>query len=137
MKKITSKLILVMMVLAMTCGLAACGSGKQFSSISDYLNSDQVKTALDTMKKQFEGQGMKIDVSADGNKMVYTFTYETVEKTDDLAQQLESAMAQQDARFQSNCEEIKKYVDIDKAYVVIKYVDSKGEEIYSKEYSSN
>ena len=59
MKKITSKLTLLLMVLAMTFGLVACG-GKEFSSISDYLNSDQVKTQLDSVKKQVEGSGMKI-----------------------------------------------------------------------------
>ena len=135
MKKITSKLTLLLMVLAMTFGLVACG-GKEFSSISDYLNSDQVKTQLDSVKKQVEGSGMKIDVTAEGDKMVYTYTYEKLEKTDGMAEQLESALKQQDSRFQNTCEEIKKYVDVDTAYVVIKYVDSKGTEIYSKEYSS-
>ena len=53
-----------------------------------------------------------------------------------MAKQLEEGIKAQDATFQSTANQIKQYVDVDSATVVIKYVDSKGEEIYSKEYKS-
>lgn len=165
MKKITSKLLLLMMVLVMAFGLAACGSddkketttsgtttggtsqtqapttgskssGKMYSSISDYLNDATVKEALSTMEKSVSGSGMNIKVTSEDDKLIYTFTYEKLEKTDEMAKQLEEGIKAQDATFQSTANQVKQYVDVDSATVVIKYVDSKGEEIYSKEYVS-
>lgn len=111
-------------------------SGKMYSSISDYLNDATVKEALSTMEKSVSGSGMNIKVTAEGDKMIYTFTYEKLEKTDEMAKQLEEGIKAQDATFQSTANQVKQYVDVDSATVVIKYVDSKGEEIYSKEYKS-
>ena len=165
MKKITSKLLLLMMVLVMAFGLAACGSddkketttsgtttggtsqtqapatdskssGKMYSSISDYLNDATVKEALSTMEKSVSGSGMNIKVTSEDDKLIYTFTYEKLEKTDEMAKQLEEGIKAQDATFQSTANQVKQYVDVDSATVGIKYVDSKGEEIYSKEYVS-
>lgn len=160
MKKITSKLLLLMMVLVMAFGLAACGSddkketttsgtsqtqapasdskdsSKPYSSISAYLEDDTVKQALSTLEKSLEGSGMNIKITAEGDKLVYTFAYEKLEKTDDMTKQLEEGIKAQDATFQSTANQVKQYVDVDTATVVIKYVDSKGEEIYSKEYVS-
>lgn len=161
MKKITSKLLLLMMVLVMAFGLAACGSddkketttsgssqtqapdnkdsksgGKMYSSISEYLNDATVKEALSTMEKSVSGSGMNIKVTSEDDKLIYTFTYEKLEKTDEMAKQLEEGIKAQDATFQNTANQVKQYVDVDSATVVIKYVDSKGEEIYSKEYKS-
>ena len=164
MKKITSKLLLLMMVLVMAFGLAACGSddkketttggsgtsqtqtqapaedkkdsSKMYSSISEYLNDATVKEALSTMEKTLDGSGMNLKVTGEDNKLIYTFTYEKIEKTDDMAAQLEEGIKAQDSTFQSTANQVKEYVDVDSAVVVIKYIDSKGEEIFSKEYTS-
>lgn len=169
MKKSTSKLLVLMMVLAMAFSLAACGSkddasnsstttdnaatnessqsqgstdnkssssSSSYSSVEEYVNSPEIQNALSTLEKQLEGSGMNIKITADGNKMIYTYTYEDTEKADGMAESLEQALSAQDATFQATADQIKKEVKVDSATVVIEYVDSKGEMIYSKEYTS-
>lgn len=178
MKRLTSKLVVLMMVLTMAFSLAACGSkddasnssttndnatndnvtneattndssqsqssadksssssSSSYSSVEEYVNSPEIQNALSTLEKQLEGSGMNIKITADGNKMIYTYTYENQEKVDGLAESLEQALSAQDATFQATAEQIKEAVGVDSASVVIEYVDSKGEMIYSKEYTS-
>lgn len=177
MKKLTSKLVVLMMVLAMAFGMVACGSkddasnssitndnatneatttdeaaatdeatatessdssssSSSYNSVEEYVNSPTIKNALSTLEKQLEGSGMNIKIKADGNKMIYTYTYENTEKVDGMAESLEQALSAQDATFQATADQIKQAVKVDSASVVIEYVDSKGEMIYSKEYTS-
>ena len=174
MKKLTSKLVVLMMVLAMAFGMVACGSkddasnsstindsatneatatdeatatessnssnnsssSSSYNSVEEYVNSPTIKNALSTLEKQLEGSGMNIKITADGNKMIYTYTYENTEKVDGMEESLEQALSAQDATFQATADQIKQAVNVDSASVVIEYVDSKGEMIYSKEYTS-
>ena len=190
MKKITSKLLILMMILVMTFGLAACGSGKDdqkddatsqaqatdnndgtsgtdttssaddsddetdgtdqapvtdnddssgsasYKTVSDYINADEVKDVFSALEKSLEGSGMSMKISAEDNKLIYTYTYDEIEKTDEMANQLEESVAAQDATFQNTANEIKGYVESDTVTVVIEYLDCNGEEIYSKEYVS-
>lgn len=154
MKKITSKLLVMVMVLTMAFGLAACGGDKKstttsgtggdsssstsstYNSVEEYVNSAEVQSALKTLEQQQSGNGMNIKVTAEGDKMIYTFKYENTEKTDGMAEALEAAIETQDATFQNTADQIKKYVNVDTATVVIKYIDSKDEMIFTKEYTS-
>lgn len=172
MKKLTSKLLVLVMVLAMAFSLSACGgddskvsttdqgttnegttnesttnessqsdSGSDkksdgYSSLEDYVNSDEVQSAFSTLEKSLSGSGMSIKISAKDNMMIYTYTYDKTEKSDVLAEQLEKAMETQDATFQATADGIKKEVDVDSAIVRIEYIDCNGEEIYSKEYTA-
>lgn len=132
MKKITSKLLLLMMVLVMTFGMTACGK----VTVSDYINSDEVKEAFSTLEKSLEGTGMSIKISAEDDKLIYTYTYDEIEKTDDMTAQLEQSISAQDATFQNTANEVKEYVSNDSVTVVIEYIDCNGDEIFSKEYVS-
>ena len=132
MKKITSKLLLLMMVLVMTFGMTACGK----VTVSDYINSDEVKETFSTLEKSLEGTGMSIKISAEDDKLIYTYTYDEIEKTDDMTAQLEQSISAQDATFQNIANEVKEYVSNDSVTVVIEYIDCNGDEIFSKEYVS-
>lgn len=150
MKKNTTKLLLLMMVLVMSLGLAACGSDKDneketkasqvsqkkgnsiYDTVSDYVNSDEIQKTFETLKKNIEGSGMNLEITAEGDKLIYTYTYESIEKTDEMAEQLES-MVEQDTTLQSMANGLKKCVNSDRVIVVMRYVDCKGKEIYSKE----
>lgn len=133
MKKLTTNFLLLVTILAMTFGLVACGGN---SSVEDYLNSEEVQSQLSTLEKSLEGSGMNIKVTAKDNKMIYTYTYDNMEKSDKLADQLETAVAAQDSTFQTTADKIKSEVGVDSAIVVIEYVDKNGEMIYTKEYTA-
>ncbi len=134
MKKLGTKIIALAAVAVMSLSMMACG--KEYKSVEDYVKSDEVQDVLSTLESQMQGTGMSIEITADGDKMVYTYTYDSIEKADGMAETLETAMESQDETFQSTADEIKELVDVKTATVVIEYVDCNGELIYSKEYTS-
>lgn len=133
MKKLTTNFLLLVTILAMAFSLVACGGN---NSVEDYVNSEEVQSQLSTLEKSLEGSGMNIKISAKDNKMIYTYTYDNMEKSDELAEQLEAAMQAQDSKFQATADGIKSEVGVDSASVVIEYIDKNGEMIYTKEYTA-
>ena len=135
MKKVTSKLVLLLMVLVMMFGLTACG-GKKYSSVSDYLNSDEIKTTFDEAKKSMEGSGIDVEISADGDKMIYTYNCSQIEKSDELVAAMEAQLSKADATFQDAANQMKDFVDVEKGQIEVKYIDKAGELICSKTYTA-
>lgn len=184
MRKLSSKLLLLTLVFAMTLSLAACGirrrtgstgstngnvtsensqsssndsqsssndsqSGQDegskskgnalYDSVADYVNSDAMQAALDSMKNTYANDVMSIDMVAEGeNKLVYIFSYDTITHTegDGMAEALEQAIGTQDATFQQTANAIKPFVNNDEVIVEIRYIDMNGTIIYSKTYVS-
>lgn len=134
MKKIASKVLMPIMMLVMVVGLVACG--KQYSSVSDYLNADEVKSQLSQAQKSLEGSGITVDVTADGDKMVYTYNCAKLTKSDELVTAMESQMAKADSTFQNAANEMKKFVDVENGQIEVTYKDSAGETICSKTYTA-
>lgn len=132
MKKLVKRIAALAVVTVMGLSMVACG--KKYKSVEAYVNSPEVQKIISDAESEVSGMGMKIEVTADGDKMVYTYTYENIEKADGMEEQLESAMSAQDSTFQTTANEIKKVVKADHPSVVIEYVDCNGEMIYSKEY---
>lgn len=166
MKKFTSKLLLVMMVLTMAFGLAACGSEKNdsktnnsqgsvsntnnqtssknqdeakkaYASVEDYVSSDEVQAVLSEVEGTLSGTGMGIAIKADGDKMIYSYKYDSIKKadlTDEQIAALETSVEAESDTFQDTADELKKLVDADSPSVVLEYVDANNEVIYSKEF---
>ena len=107
-----------------------------YDTMTDYVNSSEVQDVLSTSNSQLSGTGMKIDITAEGNKMVYTYTYESLTKQDGMAESLESAMKSQDSTFQSTANTLKVVIKEANPTIVIRYVDCNGEVIYEKEYAA-
>lgn len=133
MKKLTTNFLLLVTILAMAFSLVACGGN---NSLEDYVNSEEVQSQFSTLQKSLEGSGMNIKISAKDNKMIYTYTYDNMEKSDELAEKLEAEMQTQDSKFQATADSIKTEAGVDSASVVIEYVDKNGEMIYTKEYTA-
>lgn len=133
MKKCKTNFLVLVTILAMAFSLAACGGTK---TVEDYVNSEEAQSQFSTLQKSLEGSGLSMKISAEGNKMIYTYTYESIEKSDDLVESLETAVAAQDSTFQATADGIKKEIDADSVSVVVEYVDCNGEMIYSKEYTA-
>lgn len=107
-----------------------------YDTMADYVNSSEVQDALNMSNSQLSGTGMKVDITAEGNKMVYTFTYESLTKQDGMAESVESAVKSQDSTFQGTANTLKVVVKEANPAIVIKYVDCNGEIIYEKEYAA-
>ena len=135
MKKLVKKIVVLAAVAAMGLSMIACG--KKFSSVADYVKSDEVKEVLTETRNMLEGTGMSIDIKADGDKMVYTYKYDSIEKADLSDAQisaLESGVEAENDTFQGSADELKKLVDADSPSIVLEYVDANDEVIYSKEF---
>ena len=105
--------------------------GGKFASMEDYVNSDIVQSQI---ADSIEGMGMEIQ--ADGNKLIYIYTYETQMPTDSLASILESALESQKSTFQSVASTLKSIVDVENPVVVVSYRNADGSEIVSQEFAA-
>ena len=67
MKKVLSMVMCAIMVVAITLSMAGCNNT---ITVQDYIESDAFKTEMETLKEQFEGQGISVDVSDEMVKAV-------------------------------------------------------------------
>lgn len=131
MKKLGKKIIVLAVVTVMGLSMIACGKKK---SVEAYVKSSEVQEVLETTQSELSGTGLSVDITADGDKMVFTYTYADYEKADVDVELLEAGMEAQASTFQEMANEIKKNVSVDKPSVVLEYVDKNGELIYSEEF---
>ena len=110
---------------------------KKYASVADYVSSDEVQYVLDMFETQLAGSGMSMDILAEGDKLVYSYKMEGIEKanlTDEEIANLGSSVEAESATFQETADQVKKLVDAEAPSLVIRYLDANGEEIYSKEF---
>lgn len=132
MKKLTSKIVVVMMVAAMAFGMVACGS----KTMEDYFETDTMKQQIEQVKSQVEGSGLSVDVKAEGNKITYTYKYDSIEYSDELKSSLEQAMQGQEATLQSTATSLKEQAKVDSVTMVYVYLDCNGKEVFTKEFTA-
>lgn len=117
----------------------AAVTGK-FASVEEFVNSDLVQSQMETMKSSVEDSGMNIDVTGEGDKLIYTFTYGDLGELDDdtkstMASALESALETQASTFESVASSLKAAVEAENPVVVVRYMTNDGEELYSQEFT--
>lgn len=144
MKKRMVRLSAVITAVFMLCGLCACGGkeyatvsggAKKYESVSDYVNS--INRSYQIYEKEISGDDdVEVQITAEGDVMVYTFRFEDMEKSDELSEALESELAKEDKTFLDAADEIRQYVNVETATVEVRYVDRKDELVYSKKYTS-
>ncbi len=115
--------------------------GEKYASIQAFLDDPEVKTQIDAMVDAMASSGnMNITVTAEGSKLIYTFTFPEFEEGTDMdavATQLEDDMTQQAATFEGIAGELKAVVEEANPTVVVTYKAADGSDIYSKEFSAS
>lgn len=165
MRKKVLKLAACTLVLAMALSLGACSSDSKdkdsdkkttvedkntdnndtddssssgkFETMDEYVASDQVQSEMETLKASLEGQGMSIDMRGEGNKLIYSYKYDTLVKEEGMEETLESEAAKQESTFIQTAKLMKTVVSVDNPTVVIEYIDANGEMIFTKEYPAD
>ncbi len=112
------------------------GNGK-FATVADFANSSEVQTQLEAQKRSLDGSGMDIAITGEDNKLIYTFTYLEMENQEGMAEALQQGLESEKTTFVSVAKSIKLAVDVDDPVVIVRYLDSKGEEIYSAEFTAD
>lgn len=103
---------------------------EKFASMQEYVDSQ--KEIFDETLKQLEGSGMSMKIYAEGNTLVYHYTYDEEVKVtaDDLAE-METTLAASKEQFQELIRQLEALVDADDIAIRILYENPDGSEVYS------
>ncbi|MDE7300147.1 MAG: DUF4854 domain-containing protein, partial [Lachnospiraceae bacterium] len=104
--------------------------------VQEYLddNSDD----LSAVEKASEGTGVKLSITAEGSKLVYTAQYEIQLPVDDsnkaeLEASFKDAMESQKSDMEETLKELKEQIDDKNISIVFRYLNMDGTELYSDE----
>ena len=137
MKNLALSIVAVLVAITTVFGLTACGETPE-QKLKSYIESDTVQEQISSMTSSFESM-LDIDVKAEGEKVVFDFTYKT--QIDDatletVKSQLETAFDSLASTFESMANQIKKEVGIENATVVININNADGTNIVNLEYKA-
>ena len=137
MKKLALSIVAILVAIITVFGLTACGETPE-QKLKSYIESDTVQEQISSMTSSFESM-LDIDVKAEGEKVVFDFTYKT--QIDDatletVKSQLETAFDSLASTFESMANQIKKEVGIENATVVININNADGTNIVNLEYKA-
>lgn len=110
----------------------------KFHSLEDFVNSDLVQSQLKSQLDALEGTGISGKVTAEGNKLFYTFTIENDSISSLISKDiLDTGLETQADTFRGIASMLRAAVDVENPVVVIRYLDSFGNEITSREFSAD
>ena len=118
---------------------APIGSVGSFSSVEEYLNNPLVKDQLDKLINSEENADMMMTITAEGDVMVYTYTFDesmdlsTDEMKDMVKDMLDGAMESQKATFEASLSQLHTLINSDVSIKII-YCGADGTEIASYEF---
>ena len=120
MKKIATVLASLCLAFVMVVTLTACGGGKEFDSIQEYI--DAQKEQIDEAIKANEGSGMTMEVKADGDTLM-PVGEETTSYFDNNIDNFK-------AQFEAVINEMKELIDVKDPKVKLVYENPDGTVIY-------
>lgn len=138
MKKTTLRTVAMALVMTMMLAFTACGN--TVTSVEDYLKTDMMQEMIKESKDEINGSGMSIDIRAEGNTMIYEYTFDDGSFDDSVLdavkEQLVSGLASEAATFENVAADINSDLKIDDCIVVVRYLYN-GETLAESEYTAN
>ena len=124
---------------ATTAPSATTSSTGVYKNMEEYISDPTVKASLDQAIKSAAGSGMTIDITAEGNTLIYKYTYNQQMSSDSvpvetLKQSLETAMNSQKDQMQNFANQIGNVVEETPAIISLQYIDADGTPLYEKEF---
>ncbi len=120
-----------------TAGLTASG---KFATVEEFVNSDVMQSQFESMKSALEGDsGVTVDLTGEGNKLVYTFTYadlDDVEDMDALSEALEASVEEMASTFQGVATALKDAVEAENPVVAVRYAAPDGTLLLDHEFTA-
>lgn len=153
MKKLI-KLLTCAAMLAMVLSLAACGGDDDksseksttedkkytYDSIKDFVDSEEFQAELKTLMDSMDQSEMKMEVSGEGNKLIYSYTYTDIVIDDTtktaMAEALEEGLTAQSSQFTSLAASLTEEINVTDPIVKVEYIDAEGTVIYEKEFTA-
>ena len=139
MKKTTLKTIAIALVMTLMLAMTACGGNKD-AALEKYFQTDEMQEMVQEAKDSVEGSGMSIEILAEGNTLIYEYTFEennfNDSELDTVTDQLVSGLESYASTFEGIASDLNEELKIDNSKVVVRYLYN-GEILAESEYTAN
>ena len=139
MKKTTLKTIAIALVMTLMLAMTACGGNKD-AALEKYFQTDEMQEIIQEAKDSVEGSGMSIELLAEGNTLIYEYTFEennfNDSELDTVTDQLVSRLESYASTFEGIASDLNKELKIDNSKVVVRYLYN-GETLAESEYTAD
>lgn len=137
MKKVLAALLVAGCLLT---GLAGCSvtTSKPLSMDVTQALEDYAEENLRFAEEQMDGSGVNLEITVDGNSLIYTYTNETQMDNNDgsVTSQLDAAAESNADSFQSVVDQIAQDINQQDIQLKVVYLNADGTELGSYSYSS-
>lgn len=115
---------------------SAAVTGK-YKTMDEFAASDEVQSQISSLKESMAEGGMDIAITGEDNKLIYSYTYRDMTKSDELATALADGLESQADTFKGIASTLSMAVEVENPVVVVEYIDSNGEVIVSQEFTAD
>ena len=109
---------------------------EKFENIKDYVESDDMKTQIDSITGTLKDNGFAFKTYAEGDKIVFEYKFEKKVDEEKQVELIKDTVKSQQQTFENVLDYIKQRVNTEAPILKLVYLNSDGKEIYSTEISS-
>ncbi len=139
MKKITLRTIAAALVIAQMLTITACGKNKD-TALEEYFQTSEMQEMVQEAKESLDGSGISIEIRAEGNTLIYEYTFEEGSMEDSMLdavkEQLISGCESEASTFEGIASDLNEELKVDNASVVVRYFYN-GTALAESEYTAN
>lgn len=139
MKKTTLKTIAIALVMTLMLAMTACGGNKD-AALEKYFQTDEMQEMVQEAKDSVEGSGMSIEILAEGNTLIYEYTFEEDSLDDSMLdavkEQLVSGLESAASTFEGIASDLNDELKVENSTVVVRYLYN-GETLAESEYTAD
>lgn len=139
MKKTTLKTIAIALVMTLMLAITACGGNKD-AALEKYFQTDEMQEMVQEAKDSVEGSGMSIEILAEGNTLIYEYTFEEDSFDDSMLdavkEQLVSGLESTASTFEGIASDLNDELKVENSRVVVRYLCN-GETLAESEYTAD
>ena len=139
MKKTTLKTIAIALVMTLMLAMTACGGNKD-AALEKYFQTDEMQEIVQEAKDSVEGSGMSIEILAEGNTLIYEYTFEEDSFDDSMLdavkEQLVSGLESTASTFEGIASDLNDELKVENSTVVVRYLYN-GETLAESEYTAD
>ena len=139
MKKTTLKTIAIALVMPLMLAMTACGGNKD-AALEKYFQTDEMQEMVQEAKDSVEGSGMSIEILAEGNTLIYEYTFEEDSFDDSMLdavkEQLVSGLESTASTFEEIASDLNDELKVENSKVVVRYLYN-GETLAESEYTAD
>lgn len=139
MKKTTLKTIAIALVMTLMLAMTACGGNKD-AALEKYFQTDEMQEMVQEAKDSVEGSGMSIEILAEGNTLIYEYTFEEDSFDDSMLdavkEQLVSGLESAASTFEGIASDLNDELKVENSTVVVRYLYN-GETLAESEFTAD